>query len=746
MALNTFDSLLQDSAGNTVAVYSAGPDAGQPIRLYVFTDPNRINAVTTLYAMDGATVLPGYVTPTDDPGTVDHGRVHFKASDAYAALWLWDGNPASTPWLVWARETPGKVSSAISQAAAAITAAGEASSDVAGAVADAIAAQERSTEAETTAGQALSLAQQASDKVDAYTGQESGKKAVFLRQLPRKASGEWGYNFAPFCQDNVTSAGGVQYAAMWASDKKAYLYQRTLPDGNWVEVKELSTLASSKLGTVPADGHNVLAVAVDSNGEIHVAGNVHADPIKYLRSSTTDPTGAWTSPTMIGTQETQVSYPVFVTLGDGTLVFIFRDGTSGNADWYVNRYNAATRTWTRLGKLFDGKTSAESVYPNRFVPDDTNGLLVFYCWRGSGNADTNNDICFVRVRNLSGTMTVTRMDDTPVSLPVTHANSPKILDTAPTGSGLLNSHGADVDTLGRPHSVFWLTASAKTQLHHVYWTGDEWVVRPITQLSQAINLNVSTIVPTLSRAAVACDPYGGTHIIWRCNYDGRSGTTRATDVTPEREIVEYKLTDLEMYEWEPCLDSRALKERGEIQMLVGACTANGLDYDHTTEGWTSQWVGVLSVDLSRIGYVSSGSVRLPKTRIMRSQNGPAAGSTITATSLTDFGAGPIIVPDEAGRTFLARFSARVANSAASTETTVQIREQRELPTADSGYLGKMAHNATTAKVKDHPYVPLSRFGSAEGQRGWLVLYALKSGAGNGVVSIVNLELATIDEE
>lgn len=143
MALNTFDSLLQDSAGNTVAVYSAGPDAGQPIRLYVFTDPSRINAVTTLYALDGTTVLPGYVTPTNAPGTVDHGRVHFKASDAYAALWLWDGNPDSTPWVVWARETPAAVTAAlgaVGDAQAAAVAAVEARDEAVAAAADGTAA------------------------------------------------------------------------------------------------------------------------------------------------------------------------------------------------------------------------------------------------------------------------------------------------------------------------------------------------------------------------------------------------------------------------------------------------------------------------------------------------------------------------------------------------------------------------------------------------------------------------------
>ena len=109
MALNTFGGtpadVVTDTAGNVVAL----DGGGSPIELTVYTSAARTTQVTALFAMDGTTPLPGYVVPVNDPGGPNHGRLRFKASDAYPALWLWDGNPASDSWLIWARETPGYI-------------------------------------------------------------------------------------------------------------------------------------------------------------------------------------------------------------------------------------------------------------------------------------------------------------------------------------------------------------------------------------------------------------------------------------------------------------------------------------------------------------------------------------------------------------------------------------------------------------------------------------------------------------
>lgn len=109
MALNTFGGtpadVVTDATGNVVALDTGG----DPIELTVYTSAARTTQVTALFAMDGTTPLPGYVTPVNDPGGPNHGRLRFKASDAYPALWLWDGNPGSDSWLIWSREAPSQL-------------------------------------------------------------------------------------------------------------------------------------------------------------------------------------------------------------------------------------------------------------------------------------------------------------------------------------------------------------------------------------------------------------------------------------------------------------------------------------------------------------------------------------------------------------------------------------------------------------------------------------------------------------
>jgi hypothetical protein len=37
-----------------------------------------------------------------------------------------------------------------------------------------------------------------------------------------------------------------------------------------------------------------------------------------------------------------VTYPKFQTLPDGDVLFLFREGGSGNGDWYLHRYDTDT--------------------------------------------------------------------------------------------------------------------------------------------------------------------------------------------------------------------------------------------------------------------------------------------------------------------------------------------------------------------------------------------------------------------
>ena len=75
------------------------------------------------------------------------------------------------------------------------------------------------------------------------------------------------------------------------------------------------------------DSHNYMDMAFDADGFLHLSGNMHAQPLKYFRS--TRPYDIHTLeqvPEMTGEDETRVTYPVFMKGPDG------RSSTTGSEE------------------------------------------------------------------------------------------------------------------------------------------------------------------------------------------------------------------------------------------------------------------------------------------------------------------------------------------------------------------------------------------------------------------------------
>ena len=84
----------------------------------------------------------------------------------------------------------------------------------------------------------------------------------------------------------------------------------------------------------------------------------------------------WLAALIIGSNEDKVTYPQFFNLPDGRLLFLYRDGSSGNGNLTINRNDPATQAWQRLHDvLIDGQNQrsvywqatvdAEGAYPYR---------------------------------------------------------------------------------------------------------------------------------------------------------------------------------------------------------------------------------------------------------------------------------------------------------------------------------------------------------------------------------------------
>ena len=85
-----------------------------------------------------------------------------------------------------------------------------------------------------------------------------------------------------------------------------------------------------------------------AQGYIHVSGNMHASALVYFRSTAPYAIDSLKSEAMVGSNESSVTYPVFIIGPSGQLIYFYRDGTSGNGKQIFNKWTMSTKQWSRL--------------------------------------------------------------------------------------------------------------------------------------------------------------------------------------------------------------------------------------------------------------------------------------------------------------------------------------------------------------------------------------------------------------
>ena len=233
--------------------------------------------------------------------------------------------------------------------------------------------------------------------------------------------------------------------------------QRTLGEQQW----SYTVLPS----TVGWDSHNSIAMALDREGYLHVAGNMHAVPLVYFRGTRPyDAASLVRVPSMTGQHEERVTYPVFSYAPDGALLFQYRSGSSGSGDTYSNRYDESTKTWHALTDqplFFGGKRM--NAYPLNPVTGPDGWVHQVWVWRDTPMAETNHDLSYARSRDLIHWETATGV---PLTLPLTIDTPGLVVDPSPPRGGLLNgTQAVGFDTHGNlTISYLKYDAAGNTQL------------------------------------------------------------------------------------------------------------------------------------------------------------------------------------------------------------------------------------------------------------------------------------------
>ncbi len=262
--------------------------------------------------------------------------------------------------------------------------------------------------------------------------------------------------------------GPRQFVAFFDADRHLTVAARTLDSDQW-EFERLP----SQLGW---DSHNYVALAADSDGHLHLSGNMHCVPLIYFRTKQPGDASSFERvPAMVGRNERRCTYPRFLTGVQGELIFTYRDGSSGNGDQFFNVYDPASRTWRRLldEPLFTGE-GQRNAYFHGPVRDAAGVFHLCWVWRDTPDCATNHDLCYARSRDLVHWET---SDGTALRLPISLASA-EIVDPVPAQGGLINGNTViGFDAQGRiVLSYHKFDPAGKTQLYNARREAGGWKI------------------------------------------------------------------------------------------------------------------------------------------------------------------------------------------------------------------------------------------------------------------------------
>lgn len=185
------------------------------------------------------------------------------------------------------------------------------------------------------------------------------------------------------------------------------------------------------------DAHNACSLGIDPHGYIHISYNQHNNPaLNYKRSTTPyNVSGGWQDASSLmplhpSSFPPSLSYPVFIRAGS-SLLFLYRQGGSGNGDECMNRYDSVTGLWSIVACPMIQGLGSSSPYLAPPRVDSMGKVHLLWTTRIGWLNQGLNAVVYDPATNTFSTGTVsTSPSPLPLSLPLTQTNSETVLPPA----------------------------------------------------------------------------------------------------------------------------------------------------------------------------------------------------------------------------------------------------------------------------------------------------------------------------
>jgi hypothetical protein len=370
-------------------------------------------------------------------------------------------------------------------------------------------------------------------------------------------------NAVIFRHNSLTSFNNTQYIAYYDSAQRLVVGKRTIGSAKW-------TLQTTQYSGKATDAHNTISIITDGEGYLHVSWDHHNNELRYARSVQPGSLQLTDKMPMTGHKENKVTYPEFYRLPNGNLLFLYRDGGSGNGNLMLNHYETKTKKWTQVQDGWINGEGQRNAYWQMTI-DKAGTLHISWVWRESPDVASNHDMGYARSKD--GGRTWEKSTGEKYALPITAASA-EYACRIPQNSELINSTSMSADDAGHPYiATYWRdSASTIPQYRLVYHNGQQWIAQQISSRSTPFSLSGAGTkrIPISRPQIVVVNKKGAIQgiLIYRdIEQNEKVSVAICNDIARGKWQVK-NLTTTPVGLWEPSYDKEMWQKRKELHLFV----------------------------------------------------------------------------------------------------------------------------------------------------------------------------------
>ena len=370
-------------------------------------------------------------------------------------------------------------------------------------------------------------------------------------------------NTVIFRRNSLVTFKNTQYIAYYDEQKNVVLGKRDINSKDW-------ELKVTRYKGDATDAHKSISIMVDGDGFLHMSWGMHGGPFNYCKSLSAGSLELGPITPMTGFKEKSVTYPEFYRLANGNLLFLYRDGGSGNGSLMLNSYNIQTKKWTNLQDGWINGENQRSPYW-QMVIDNKGAIHISWVWRETGDVSTNHDMCYAKSED--GGITWKKSTGEMYKLPITAATAEYALKI-PEKSDLINSTAIAVDEKDNPYIVsYWKTkGDSIPQYRLIYKTGKVWETQQISNRKTPFSLSGGgTKRIPISRPLLIVTEKNQKKHVYVFFRDEERGNKVSVAISENLESKKWKFKDLTKSPvglWEPTYDTELWKNNKILNLFV----------------------------------------------------------------------------------------------------------------------------------------------------------------------------------